>query len=230
MLKRVCLVFGGLSGFSGEKFDHSVIRIPEVSHALREAQEILDTGPLSNTSIDLFSQLHFWDDPSTNSHENNELLCNIIQWGLYQRLQKTLKTEPDFMAGVSNSTSTARLVAGKISFQEMVLNSPFCKMHRTPIPHDSHLRVVPPPLQLTPNFESLVLKEKKYEFLEAQESDLYELLSRLNLDHRLQNFILLGSNARVFNSELNSRKIHEFQLLESIEFDPILSSLWRRSA
>jgi len=46
----------------------------------------------------------------------------------------------------------------------------------------------------------------------------------------MQNFIFLGPDSSPYQKELVERKIFDFRLLESIEFDPILAAFWRQTA
>jgi len=226
-----CIFFGGSKSFYRGQFNRSIIRIPEVSNALRTAQELIDLACSEHPSVDLFSHLHFWDEQTESDLYITELLCNIMQWGLYQRFKKTSPLPPKFIVGPAGHSSINNLVAGKISFEELVLQSPFLQnwLKSRVTENDTQLRVISP--NPDPNqYDLLQLENESYIILNQNSDDPYQFLSQLNLDFRVQNFVLIGPDATPFAESLADRKIFDFQIQASTSFDPMLSAFWQYSA
>lgn len=114
------VVFAGRNALDFISLRMGVVRIPEVSLRLREAQRILDG--LDIERIDLLSIAVSDDDAFFRNIKVKSLLSAIVQVGLYDRLVRSQRV-PDVMVGCVNGDSALLVCAGQKTFESMILSS-----------------------------------------------------------------------------------------------------------
>jgi hypothetical protein len=115
------VVFSGRNGLDFYDLRTNVVRIPEVSGRLREAQQILDllNSAGSGPSVDLINVMLSDDEHFFRNIKLKSLIAAIVQVGLFDRYLKS-QPLPLLMVGISNGESAARVAAGLQSFREMI--------------------------------------------------------------------------------------------------------------
>lgn len=114
------VVFAGRNGLDFLELRLGVVRIPDVSLRIREAQAILDS--LEVERVDLLSAAITEDDSFFRNIKMKSLLATIVQVGLYDRLLKTQRP-PDVLVGNANGDSALLVCAGQITFEQMIKSS-----------------------------------------------------------------------------------------------------------
>jgi hypothetical protein len=114
------VVFAGRNGLDFIEVRSAVVRIPEVSIRLREAQALIDS--LEIPHVDLWAHLASDDDVFFRNIKLKSLLAAVVQVGLFDRFQRTQRPA-QFIVGASNGDSSLLVCAGLISFEEMVMQS-----------------------------------------------------------------------------------------------------------
>lgn len=114
------VVFAGRNGLDFLELRLGVVRIPEVSLRIREAQRILDS--LDVERVDLMGSVVIDDDAFFRNIKVKAMLSAVVQVGLYDRLLRTQRA-PEVLVGSSNGDSALLVCAGQISFEDMIRNS-----------------------------------------------------------------------------------------------------------
>lgn len=113
-------VFAGRNGLDFLELRLGVVRIPEVSLRIREAQTILDS--LDVERVDLMGMIVAEDESFFRNIKMKSLLAAIVQVGLYDRLLKSQRA-PEVLVGNANGDSALLVCAGQVSFEQMVKSS-----------------------------------------------------------------------------------------------------------
>ncbi len=127
-------VFAGRNGLDFLELRLGVVRIPEVSLRIRDAQKILDA--LDVERVDLLGAIITEDEAFFRNIKLKSLLAAIVQVGLYERLLKTQRS-PDILVGTSNGDSALLVCTGQISFEDMVKASSALQTLQPLIPRES---------------------------------------------------------------------------------------------
>jgi hypothetical protein len=114
------VIFAGRSGLDFLELRLGVVRIPEVSRRIREAQSILDQTDYER--IDLFNAIVTEDEAFNRNIKMKSLLAAIVQVGLYDRYRRTQK-QPDVLIGNSNGDSALMVCVGQMKFEDLVRQS-----------------------------------------------------------------------------------------------------------
>ena len=114
------VVFAGRNGLDFLELRLGVVRIPDVSLRIREAQTILDS--LEIERVDLLGATITEDDSFFRNIKMKSLLASIVQVGLYDRLLKTQRP-PDVLVGSANGDSALLVCAGQMTFEQMIKSS-----------------------------------------------------------------------------------------------------------
>lgn len=113
-------IFAGENGLDFLELRLGVIRIPEVSRRVREAQSIVDSLPVE--PIDLFCFLESPDDVFFKNNELKTLLSAIVQVGLFDRYTQT-SGMPSALMGKLQETSALLVCSGQKEFRDLVESS-----------------------------------------------------------------------------------------------------------
>lgn len=114
------VVFAGRNSLDFLELRLGVVRIPEVSLRIRQAQSLLDS--LEIERVDLLGATIAEDESFFRNIKIKSLLSAIVQVGLYDRLLKTQRP-PSLLVGNSNGDSALLVCAGQLTFENMVRNS-----------------------------------------------------------------------------------------------------------
>lgn len=239
-MTKNALVFSGRNGLDFIDLRQSVIRIPEVTLRIREAQRILDEQkPASEdapemTKVDLMSVISSDDEFFFRNIQLKSLCAAIVQVGLFDRYLKTQK-RPDIMVGNTNGDSAMLVCSGSMSFRDMVMSSQALATLRPA--SDKVINLVP--ALAMPLLSGLSLTE--YNALEMKQTDqglayqpaklasmeLRKLVSSLHLEQGVSRFINIGPASALRGSDYRLIGEGEIEALDSIELDPMLGWFWK---
>ena len=118
---RDALVFTGGHSLSFREVRTNIVRIPEVTARLREAQTLWDW--LHPERVDLLNFLTFDDELYSVRPELGELAGLLVQLGLYDRYLKAY-SRPLLLGGFAGYFSAARVALGQISLAEVIGEMP----------------------------------------------------------------------------------------------------------
>ena len=222
---RDALVFNGASNLDFQDIRTNVIRIPEVIQRVREAQKIWDT--LANTPLDLVNFLSSEDSVFLGHIKLKAFATAVVQVGLLDRYLKTNRM-PEYVLGTVNGDSPLMVAIGKISFFDLVAESPavtgVAGRLLSPISGGFDLPLLAG-VQLAEY--GIYRKNDKGEY-QRQLTDSREvdkMLLELVDQYDVQKLLMIGPGNSIFKKilDLTSRDV---QILESIDIDPMLSWFW----
>ncbi len=231
-MTKVAVVFSGRNGLDLAELRSGVLRIPEVTMRLREAQTVIDD--LEVPEVDLLSLLTSDDEHFFRNIQLKSLVSAIVQVGLFDRYLKT-QTRPQFFVGNSNGDSAMLVCSGRQSFQEMVLNSPAVVGVRAP----SSETVVPLMTSELPVLSGLSLTE--FHALEVRTTDqgltcvavpgdskeLRKLVASLFQEQGMSRFVNIGPSNALCEADYRALSDGEIEAIDSIELDPHLGWFWQ---
>ena len=96
----------------------NVLRIPEVSRKVREAQAILDRETIGN--FDLSTHIAAEDKVFLSNLKLKQVCHSIIQLGLYERMQR-FHTNIPYLVGNMSGFTALKVLTGQLSFEDLVL-------------------------------------------------------------------------------------------------------------
>lgn len=232
-MAKKALVFSGRNGLDFHELRVSVMRIPEVTLRIREAQKILDQIP-DLPRVDLLSVISADDEFFFRNIQLKGLVAAIVQIGLFDRYMKTQK-RPEIMVGNSNGDSAMMVCSGRQSFRSMVETSQALATLRTS-------EVVVPMVALAmPLLSGFLLTEYhalemvvsadgnliEYKPIQDSSMELKKLVSSLYFDQAVSCFIGIGPASILRCSDYRLIGDGEIESLDSIELDPMLGWFWR---
>jgi hypothetical protein len=231
-MAKNALVFSGRNGLDFHELRGGVVRIPEVTLRLREAQRILD-NVADVPKIDLLSIISSDDELFFRNIQLKSLVAAIVQVGLFDRYMKTQK-RPDFMVGNSNGDSAMMVCAGRQSFQSMVESSQALATLRTAevvVPMVALAMPLLSGLSLT-EYHALEMKLNEsgmveYKPVQGSSMELKKLVSSLHLEHGIARFVSIGPASALRGSDYRILGDGEIESLDSIDLDPMLGWFWR---
>ncbi len=237
---RDALVFGGANALDFSDVRLGVIRIPEVSLRIEEAQEIWDENCGSG-----FSFHHFLGSDDQIFFKNlslKTLSLSVVQLGLFDRFKRIFH-RPQVLIGNVKNDSALMVAAGLMTFQELITSSRACHMVR-PL---SHLQPVGdlvlngPILPQFQAFERMTVSVQtangsaaavapaevaRMTAIGEPNMSLKKILESVIDERRIERIIHVGPGLidRSLVSEFEAR---DLQIVESIDIDPMLSWFWR---
>lgn len=96
----------------------NVLRIPEVSRKIREAQAILDRSAISN--FDLNTHIASDDKVFLSNLKLKQVCHSIVQLGLYERMLR-FSAETHLLVGNMSGFTALKVLTGQLSFEDLVL-------------------------------------------------------------------------------------------------------------
>lgn len=96
----------------------NVLRIPEVSRKIAEAQAILDSEVIGN--FDLSNHISSEDKVFLSNLKLKQVCHAVIQLGLYERMLRFFPV-PEWLVGNMSGLTALKVLTKQISFEEMVL-------------------------------------------------------------------------------------------------------------
>lgn len=229
------LVFSGRNGLDFIDLRTSVLRIPEVTIRIRQAQDVLDT--LDLPKVDLFNVIASDDEAFFRNIKLKSLAAAVVQIGLFDRYVKNQR-RPDFMVGNSNGDSAMLVCAGLMTFEDMVRNSQAVDTLKpqnviplgAPAPVEMVVQAAPllAGLSLT-EFRALeaVQTETGLKYVTTGEGamDIKKIASNLHAERSVERFINIGPASAVRTSEYKAIS-EDIEAIDSIELDPMLGWFW----
>ncbi len=227
------IVFSGRNGLDFSELRTSVLRIPEVTMRIRQAQTILDT--LETPKVDFFNVICSDDEHFFRNIKLKSLAAAVVQIGLFDRYVKNQR-RPDFMIGNSNGDSAMLVCAGLLTFEDMVRDSQAVDTLKPqtviPMTPAEGLVLVPAPLlaglSLT-EFRALEATQTEtgltYSVTGDGAMDIKKVVSALNSERGVERFVNIGPSASVRGSDYKAIS-EEIESLDSIEVDPMLGWFW----
>lgn len=213
------VVFNGLNALDFHDVRFNVIRIPEVSFRVNQAQSIWDCTDQPGFSF--FNFLTAEDSVYLSNIKLKSLAAAVVQVGLYDRYLRNFR-RPQYLIGSTNGDSPLHVAVGKISFEEMVHNSMALSSPRPLVIADQPLLAG---ISLT-EYGVYRLGEQGVEDVEVDRMDINKLVQRMIDDHNVQKFINIGPGNLLLNEIHQQLALSEVQILESIDLDPMLSWFW----
>ncbi len=223
------LVFGGNNSLDFAEVRFNVLRIPEVSMRLEEAQRIWDK--ISGASFSFQHFLNSEDHAFFNNINLKTLTLAVVQVGLYDRYVKNFR-QPQIIVGNVENESAALVAAGKISLTELVERSQACGLTRPMAP----LFVASDDLILNghslPRFQAFKQQKEGNKVTYVAQSEprmnLQEILDRQVESFDVRKIIHVGPGM-LEKSAVQNFEMRELQILESIDLDPMLGWFWSAS-
>ncbi len=238
------IVFSGRNGLDFSELRTSILRIPEVTMRIRQAQAVLDT--LELPKVDFFNVISSDDDTFFRNIKLKSLAAAVVQIGLYDRHVKNQR-RPDFMVGNSNGDSAMLVCAGLMTFDEMVCNSQAVdslkpqnvlsmldvKQTNERSPSEGLVLVAAPLLagvSLT-EFRALEAVQNESGGLSYSPTcdgamDIKKIVEALHMERGVERFISIGPASAVRTSDYKAIS-EDIEALDSIEMDPMLGWFWK---
>jgi hypothetical protein len=208
------LIFNGTNALDFQDIRINVIRIPEVSHAVREAQEIWDA--LNPNQFDLAGFIASDDQVFLGQIKLKKFAAAVVQVGLLRRYLKN-NPLPEYMIGTVNGDSPLRVALQQISFVEMVAESDAIPGER---------------LRLVPKTDATMLagvRLDEYAVFAKNANDTYrrfhfdtqdvsKMIDTLASEAELKRMIFVGPGTQPMATKV--------EMTESIDLDPSLTWFW----
>lgn len=217
----VCLLFSGCRGLDDQNVRNSILRIPEVSRKLKEAQRLIDSNSENHT--DLFSYVVSSDQEFNSKPALRALVSDVVQVGLFDRYVR-YRNRPSFMVGRTNGSSALKVCAGTQTFEEFIVQSEYC----------NSLNGV---AQLnTTKLAGIAIEEYgvfqwnnegDFENFDATSKEAAKIVEELSVDNKINQCIHIGPCADFRMQELADGGVDLISSMNSIDLDPILSSFWK---
>lgn len=96
----------------------NVLRIPEVSRKIREAQAVLDRSAIGN--FDLSTHIASEDKVFLSNLKLKQVCHSIVQLGLYERMLR-FSSDAHLLVGNMSGFTALKVLTGQLSFEDLVL-------------------------------------------------------------------------------------------------------------
>lgn len=219
---RDAVIFNGPNALDFFDVRSNIIRIPEVVHRIRQAQEVWDEADFPE--FDFTNFISSDNNTFLSNLRSKSLAAAIVQVGLYDRYVKHFKA-PQYLVGNLNGDSAMQVASGELNFEDMILNSSATRLNRAGM--TLHLTDAPllAGVSLT-EYGTIKLgngsPSEKVDRLCRM--DIEKIVEKLIEDEAVQKFVNIGpGNTLLQNSEFSMRDV---QILESVDLDPLLSWFW----
>ncbi len=220
---KEAVVFGGQNSLDFTEVRSRVIRIPEVSLRIEEAQKIWDKYCGSSFSFQHFlisENLAFFNNINLKS-----LALSIVQLGLLDRYIRIFRN-PEVIVGNVQNDSALMVAAGIIQFSEMITKSQASCLVRPMAPlHDVSELVLKG--RSLPLYQSYSLVEgEKFQVLGASDMNLQVILQNLIDKQNVTKIVHVGPGFLNKTPGLEEILSRDVQVVESIDVDPMLGWFW----
>lgn len=219
------VVFNGIQTLDFHEVRWNVVRIPEVSVRIAEAQEIWDREDRS--SFNFYNFLVSEDEVFQGNIKLKSLATAIVQVGLYDRYLRSFK-RPKYLIGANNGDSPLAVAAGQKTLEELVVNSRACEMERP----SSILQLAETPFlsgMSLADYSLYAYSDEKGGFEPVIENDKsFDAVAREAIDEQnVKKFINIGPGNLLISRSKEEFSLADIQILESIDIDPMLNWFWR---
>ncbi len=204
------LVFTGRGGIDSADFRWQLLRVPEVSRVLKEAQSLLDQWGAQERDLVSFIL------GDINSYLSGglwrELSSKLMQIGLYRRYQKS-SSNPQFVIGDSGVFSATAVCLGQQSLAEFVQTF-VMELEKRSQEEKSSEFLVGHSLETSKVYE---WQNGEY-IVTAEGKETAGLLENIRKDHLVDQVITVGSAAPLSMFSQG----HDVGIVESVVVDPLL--------
>lgn len=217
------ILFNSLHSLDFQDVRFNVVRIPEVSGRLKQAQNIWDQ--VGDKSFNFHNLLLSEDSVFLSNIKLKSLVSAVVQVGLFDRYTKANK-KPTYLVGVTNSDSAAKVCAGLQTFEDMIKESGALTVSRPTAP----LQIASAePILAGMKLADYGVFEKQTETAFApivvDGRDLKRVIHKIVDELEVKKIVNIGPGYNV--SKLKDETLAaDVQWLESIEADPMLSWFW----
>jgi hypothetical protein len=209
------LIFNGSSALDFQEIRANVIRIPEVSHSIREAQSIWDA--IHPSPFDLLNFITSDDQMFMSNIKLKNFASAVVQVGLLRRYLRSNEL-PEYIIGTINGDSPLKVALKQISFVEMVAESEALPKERLTLISNGG------PLLAGVRLEEYVVYQRTagdtYKRLEFETRDVKKMIEGLIANQNVSKLVFVGPGT------FNSTTTGSAQIVESIDLDPSLSWFW----
>lgn len=222
---REALIFNGANALDFQDIRTNVVRIPEVVHRIRQAQELWDD--CSPEPLDLANFIGSDDSVFLGHIKLRNFASAIVQIGLMDRFLKN-HDMPQFLIGATNGDSALKIALKQISFTDLVVDSP--AMPKT----EENGIAVPSPEVTMPKLSGVQLTEfgvyqqspQGYQRLYFPTMAVERMIEMAVGQHGIGRLIFVGPGNGLMDRGGLARR-SEVEIVESIDLDPMLSWFWR---
>lgn len=223
-MQNICLLFSGRKGLDDSITRASVLRIPEVSRKLKEAQSWLDDILTADFRVDLYSFMQSTDADFNANTSLKSLVSATVQIGLFDRFVK-YRSRPQYLIGTINGNSAMKVCSGLQSFQDFIATSDFCNENTLLARYTQSTRLAGVKLE---EYGALMWNpEGFYQKLDIEHKSACAIIEELNFTNALAQCIHVGPCFEFRLDEFEAAGIHGLASMSSIEMDPILNSFWK---
>jgi len=231
------LVFGGANSLDFFDVRLGIIRIPEVSLKLQEAQKIWDRQ--CGASFSFHSFLTSEDHTFFNNINLKSLCLSIVQLGLLDRYCRLFRA-PQYMVGNVQNDSALQVATGHQTLTQLIINSRAAQMSRPmsvlqPVPS---MAPAAPVMGLTllngqtlPQYQTFFKSKAEtgetfYAPAHEAEMKMVRAMERAIDEFNVSKIIHVGPG-QLDKSIVEALEPRELQIVESIDIDPMLGWFWR---
>ncbi len=224
-MQNICLLYSGRRGLDDPATRISVLRIPEVSRKLKEAQRLVDEIIGASLKIDLYSYVQSSDSEFNSNASLKALVAATVQVGLFDRFVK-YRSRPKFLVGPINGNSAMAVCAGMQEFRNFIENSDFCK-ENTLMARYTQQGTKLTGVKLEEYGALMWNPEGFYQNLEVEKKEATKIVEELSLNNLLTQCVHLGPTYDFRQEEFANVGLDGLASMSSIEMDPILNSFWK---
>ncbi len=224
-MQNICLLYSGRRGLDDQSTRISVLRIPEVSRKLKDAQRWIDNILGTDLKIDLYSFVQSIESDFNSQSSLKSLVAATVQIGLFERFVK-YRSRPQFLVGPINGNSAMKVCAGLQNFQDFIETSDFCK-ENTLMARFTQQGTKLSGVKLEDYGALMWNPEGFYQNLEIEKKEATKIIEELNLHNLLTQCVHLGPTFEFRKDEFETAGLSHLASMSSIETDPILNSFWK---
>lgn len=207
------LVFAGRSAIDNESLRWQILRVPEVTKVLREAQQVLDVVGLPPKDLVSYMQMDNRDYLSGGLWR--ELAAQIVQIGLYRRYKKHY-SNTGFLVGEAGPLSALKVCVELASVTDLVIS--FAEHMSQRVENEKSLEfLVGHSLESSRAF---VRKNGMYELL-SEGKNTVSLVDLISKDHLINQVITFGTVEGMETVLADN----DLGVVESVAMDPLLGWL-----
>lgn len=219
------VVFAGRNGVDFSEVRTSVLRIPEVSIKIRQAQKAIDQMGLEQ--IDLLAIANSEDAVLSKNPSVKIILSSLVQFALFERSLRSQR-KPSYLMGSTNEPSVLDLIKGDsiTTFVQKALATEAQLISDD----DSSVNVIQLNAEATEDLSVLEVNitetgalKSVNEVLKGSEAKklFTELIEKMNVTK----FVNIGPSNALASS--NDESLESVTVIDSIEADPILNWFWQ---
>jgi hypothetical protein len=232
---NVAVVFAGRNALDQADIRLGVLRIPEVTQILREAQISFDK--YSSQSFDLRAFLMADDREFLAQSKLKSLVATLVQIALFERWQK-FHSKPNYLIGNSNHESALQFAAGRKNLDEIIRESSFVVKSNPNFLQTTNFSSTNEAIdhQNLPilgganlvEYEISILNHstQKYISIRQHEMDALRLFAYMADQLPIDQLVNVGPGCPLFSNYNKILAEKKIQVLDSIDLDPMLNWFW----